>query len=228
MECLPLHICIFCYNSSYNHNGPALCSCFSLPRVQPQFVGSGRTGLRPVACPRTYPPWYTARFTCCSRASRVDGNPSNPLPFFVNKHFRASLTWNKYQILSINKCKNYTITSSQEETKKINTHLAEVGSSVVSQNDKSFYGAQILLRNVRGGPCQLQKCTYLVTSGKFSQTAQAVLFPYPAKKDVVSHPVRAWEIERRFGLVGPRAFAKRCAGRILCFFSVFIGDPQFV
>ena len=33
----------------------------------------------------------------------------------------------------------------------------------------------------------------LVTSGKFSQTAQAVLFPYPAKKDVVSHPVKGME-----------------------------------
>ena len=159
MEGLPLHICIFCYNSSYNHNGPALCTCFSLPKVQPQFVGSGRTGLRAVACPRTYPPWYTARFTCCSRASRVDGSPSNPLHFFVNNYFRASLTWNKYQIVSINKCKHYTITSPQEETEKINTHLAEAASPVVNQNDKSFYGAQILLRNTRGGPCQLQKCT---------------------------------------------------------------------
>ena len=91
----------------------------------------------------------------------------------------------------MNKCKHYTITSLQEETEKINTHLTEVASPVVNQNDKSFYGARILLRNIRGGPCQLQKCTYLVTFGKFSQTAQAVLFPYPAKKDVVSHPVRA-------------------------------------
>ena len=103
-----------------------------------------------------------------------------------------------------------------------------MASPVVNQNDESFYGAQILLRNVRRGPCQLQKCTYLVTFGKFSQTAQAVLFPYPAKKDVVSHPVRAWEIGRRFDLVGPRAFAKRCAGRIIWFFSGFIGDPQFL
>ena len=54
-----------------------------------------------------------------------------------------------------------------------------------------------------------------VTSGKFSQTAQALLFPYPAKKDVVSHPVRAWKMGRQFELVGPRAFAKRCAGRVL-------------
>ena len=91
----------------------------------------------------------------------------------------------------MNKCKHYTITSLQEETEKINTHLAEVASPVVNQNDKSFYGARILFRNIRGGPCQLQKCTYLVTFGKFSQTAQAVLFPYPAKKDVVSHPFRA-------------------------------------
>ena len=83
MEGLPLHICIFCYNSSYNHNGPA----------------------------------------------------------------------------QTNKCKHYTITSPQEETEKINTHLAEVASPVVNKNDKSFYGAQILLRNIRRGPCKLEKCT---------------------------------------------------------------------
>ena len=40
-----------------------------------------------------------------------------PSPFFLaNKYFRASLTWNKYQIVTINKCKHYTITISQEET----------------------------------------------------------------------------------------------------------------
>ena len=99
--------------SSVTHCG---CSCSFLPRVQPQFGGSGRTGLRAVACPHMYLPWYTARFTFCSRASRVGGSPSNPLPFLANKYFRALLTWNKYQIVTINKCKRYTSTSSQEET----------------------------------------------------------------------------------------------------------------
>ena len=32
------------------------CICPSLPRVQPQSVGSGRTGVGIVACPHTYPP----------------------------------------------------------------------------------------------------------------------------------------------------------------------------
>ena len=31
-----------------------------------------------------------------------------------------------------------------------------------------------------------------VTYGKFSHVVQAVLFPCPLKKDVVSHPVKAW------------------------------------
>ena len=89
----------------------------------------------------------------------MGGSPSNPLPFFVSKYFRASLTRNKYQVVSTNKCKHYTITSPQEETEKINTHLAEVASPVVNKNDKSFYGVQILLRNIRRGPCKLEKCT---------------------------------------------------------------------
>ena len=57
-------------------------------------MGSGGTGLRAVACPHTYRPWYTARFTCfvTDTAFRVGGSPSNPLPFFVNKYFRTSLT----------------------------------------------------------------------------------------------------------------------------------------
>ena len=54
----------------------------------------------------------------------------------------------------------------------------------------------------------------LVTFGKFSQTAQAGLFPYPAKKDVVSHPVRAWKMGRHGG------DGERCAGRIFWFFPV--------
>lgn len=142
--------------STVTHFG---CSCSFLPRVQPKFVGSG---LRAVACPHTYPPWYTARFTCCSIAPPVGGSPSNPLPTsLANKYFRSSLTGNRYQIVSINKWKHYTITSSQEGTDfffLINTHLAEVASPVVNQNDESFYGSQILLRNIRGGPCQLEKC----------------------------------------------------------------------
>ena len=81
------------------------------------------------------------------------------------------------------------------------------------QNDESFYCAQILLRNIRGDPCQLEKCPCNIWK---------VL---PAKKDVVSHPVRAWEIGRRFDLVGPRAFAKRCAGRIIWFFFRFHRRP---
>ena len=32
------------------------CICPSLPTVQPQSVGSGRTGVGIVACPHTYPP----------------------------------------------------------------------------------------------------------------------------------------------------------------------------
>ena len=60
----------------------------------------------------------------------------------------------------------------------------------------------------------------LVSSGKFYHAAQAVLFPYPAKKDVVSHPVSALKMGRDFDLNGPRAFAKRCASRILWFFLV--------
>ena len=83
-----------------------------------------------------------------------------------------------------------------------------MASPVADQNDKSFYCGQILLRNIRGGPCQLE------------HAAQAILFPYLAKKDVVSHPVRAWKMGRDFDLNGPRAFAKRCASRILWFFLV--------
>ena len=60
----------------------------------------------------------------------------------------------------------------------------------------------------------------LVKSGNCYHTAQAILFPYLAKKDVVSHPVRAWKMGRDFDLNGPRAFAKRCASRILWFFLV--------
>ena len=60
----------------------------------------------------------------------------------------------------------------------------------------------------------------LVTSGRFYNAAQAILFPYPSKKDVVSHPVRAWKMGRDFDLNGPGAFAKRCASRILWFFLV--------
>ena len=39
--------------SSVTHCGR---SCSFLPRVQPQFGGSGRTGLRAVACPHMYLP----------------------------------------------------------------------------------------------------------------------------------------------------------------------------
>ena len=60
----------------------------------------------------------------------------------------------------------------------------------------------------------------LVTSGKFFHAAQAVPFLYQAKKDVVLHPVRAWKMGTHFYLDGPRAFAKRCASRILWFFLV--------
>ena len=60
----------------------------------------------------------------------------------------------------------------------------------------------------------------LVTSGMFYHATQAVLFPYPAKKDVVSHPVRAWKMGRDFDLDETRVFAKRCASRILWFFLV--------
>ena len=62
-------------------------------------------------------------------------------------------------MVSINKCKHYTITSPQEESEKIKTHLAVVASPVVNWNDKSFYGAQILVRNIIGGPWQLEKHT---------------------------------------------------------------------
>ena len=90
------------------------CSWLSRPNVQPQFVGSGRGGLRAVA------------------HILLDTQRASRLPFFVNKYFRASLTWNKYQMVSINKCKHYTITSPQEESEKIKTHLAEVASPVVN------------------------------------------------------------------------------------------------
>ena len=48
----------------------------------------------------------------------------------------------------------------------------------------------------------------LVTSGKFSHASQAVLFLYPAKKDVVSHLVRALKMERHFDLDGPSLLYK--------------------
>ena len=59
-----------------------------------------------------------------------------------------------------------------------------------------------------------------VTSGKFSHVVQAVLFPCPAKKDVVSHPVKAWNKGRHLDLDEPRALAKRCAGKTLWLFPV--------
>ena len=50
------------------------CSWLSRPNVQPQFVGSGRGGLRAVA------------------HILLDTQRASRLPFFVNKYFRASLT----------------------------------------------------------------------------------------------------------------------------------------
>ena len=93
--CLYTIICIFCCNSFYNHNGPVLCRWQPLlvkrnplwlqllfSSKDPALISwSGWTGLLAVACPHVYLPWYSARFTCCSRALRVGGRPSSPLPF---------------------------------------------------------------------------------------------------------------------------------------------------
>ena len=81
-----------------------------------------------------------------------------------------------------------------------------------------FYGAQTLLRNIRRGPCQLEKC--LSNIWKVRPRCQAFPFPYPAKKDVVLHPVRACKMGTHFDFDGPRPFAKRCVSRILWFFLV--------
>ena len=59
-----------------------------------------------------------------------------------------------------------------------------------------------------------------VTSGKFSHVVQAVFFPCPAKKDVVSHPVKAWKKGRHLDLDEPRALTKTCAGKTLWLFPV--------
>ena len=89
-----------------------------------------------------------------------------------------------------------------------------MASPVANQNDESFYCAQILLRNIRGDPCQLEKCPCNIWK---------VL---PAKTDVVSHPVRAWKMGRHFDLDGPRAFAKGCTSRILWLIPLGLKSQQ--
>ena len=130
--CLYTIICIFCCNSFYNHNGPVLC------RWQPLLVKRNPLWLQLLFSSKDPALiwWFRKNRLaggCLSphvSSSLIYGalhvlfqsvtsgwKAFQPSPFFLaNKYFRASLTWNKYQIVTINKCKHYTITISQEET----------------------------------------------------------------------------------------------------------------
>ena len=130
--CLYTIICIFCCNSFYNLNGPVLC------RWQPLLVKRNPLWLQLLFSSKDPALiwWFRKnRLTggCLSphvSSSLIYGalhvlfqsvtsgwKAFQPSPFFLaNKCFRASLTWNKYQIVTVNKCKHYTITISQEET----------------------------------------------------------------------------------------------------------------
>ena len=130
--CLYTIICIFCCNSFYNHNGPVLY------RWQQLLVKRNPLWLQLLFSSKGPAPiwWFRKNRLaggCPSphvSSSLIYGAPHvlfqsvttgweafQPSPFFLaNKYFWASLTWNKYQIVTINKCKHYTITISQEET----------------------------------------------------------------------------------------------------------------
>ena len=53
----------------------------------------------------------------------------------------------------------------------------------------------------------------LVTSGKLSHVFQAVFILCPAKKDVLSHPVKAWTTKRHLDLDGRRVSCKQMHGK---------------
>lgn len=67
---------------------------------QPYVSGDGMTGERTRACPHTHPPWYIARFVCCSRAAPVGGMFSIDLPLVVNMCFLAAFTVVSVQVRS--------------------------------------------------------------------------------------------------------------------------------
>ena len=130
--CLYTIICIFCCSSFYNHNGPVLC------RWQPLLVKRNPLWLQLLFSSKDpaliwwfrknrlaggcLSPHVSSSLICGALRVLFQSVMSGwkafqPSPFFLaNKYFRASLTWNKYQIVTINKCKHYTITISQEET----------------------------------------------------------------------------------------------------------------
>ena len=69
----------------------------------------------------------------------------------------------------------------------------------------------------------------LVTSGKLSHVFQAVFIVCPAKKDVVSHPVKAWTTKRHLDLDGRRVSCKQMHGKDdLVFLSCPRGLPKFI
>jgi hypothetical protein len=46
-----------------------------------------------------------------------------------------------------------------------------------------------------------------VTAGKLLQVSHADFFPYPAKQDVISQPVKAWNTGNALALLEPKAAA---------------------
>lgn len=56
-------------------------------RVQSQPLGFVSTSLNTKACPHAWPSWYTALWTCWSKANWVSGSPCMAYPFFVEQMF---------------------------------------------------------------------------------------------------------------------------------------------
>ena len=66
----------------------------------PQVSGEGNSGLRTCACPHTCPPWYTARFVCCTSAAAVGGIASMDLALVLKICFLAESTLISVQVRS--------------------------------------------------------------------------------------------------------------------------------